>query len=144
MSKSFPEPAVTRHALVLTSGFVWLLAGVILTLRGLDWIITNSDQEILLILAATTVGILKSYFIFFKIIKKNIRRIKELAPHKDKICIFAFQANMSYLLVLVMISAGIALRLSPMPRLYLGLIYTAIGVALGLSGIKYILASRQL
>ena len=113
-------------------------------IRGLDWIIHHSESWLLLILAAGVVGIVKSYLVFFKLIKKNVQRIKELAPHKDKICIFAFQANMSYLLVMVMITAGILLRLSPIPKLYLGLIYTAIGVALGMSGIKYIFASRTL
>lgn len=144
MFKNLPEPAVSRHALVMTSGIVWLMAGLILSLRGFGWIIDNSQIWWLLAIISILIGSLKSYFVFFKVIKKNVRRIRELAPHKDKICIFAFQANMSYLLVILMMSTGHFLRLSPIPRLYLGILYLAIGVALAISGLKYINESHGL
>jgi len=54
-------------------------------------------------LSAIVIGLLKSRFVFSKIIKKNIERIKNLSPHKEKICIFAFQAMQSYFIILVMV-----------------------------------------
>ena len=44
----------------------------------------------------------------------------------------------SYLIVLVMVSMGIALRHSPIPKKYLSVLYNGIGLALFLSGIRYL------
>jgi len=44
----------------------------------------------------------------------------------------------SYMIVLVMVSMGIALRHSSIPRPYLSVLYNGIGLALFLSGIRYL------
>jgi hypothetical protein len=43
----------------------------------------------------------------------------------------------SYLIVLVMVSMGIALRHSSLPKQYLSILYNGIGLGLFLSGIRY-------
>jgi hypothetical protein len=43
----------------------------------------------------------------------------------------------SYLIVIIMISMGIALRHSSIPKRYLSILYNGIGLALFLSGIRY-------
>jgi hypothetical protein len=69
-----------------------------------------------------------------KLAKKNLER---LLPLTEKKCIFSFMTWKSYLIVPVMVSMGIFLRHSSMPREYLSLIYSGIGLGLFLSGIRY-------
>ena len=144
MNFSIPEPAAKRKTLILTADIVWILASVILSGRAIIWL-TEIDSNIYLIVGgAVLIGILKARFAFSKIIQKNVDRIIALAPQKDKICIFAFQAIQSYIMVIVMISLGHILRLTSIPRDILALIYLAIGTALFLSGVKYLGASKEL
>jgi hypothetical protein len=71
---------------------------------------------------------------FSRIALKNISRLCLLS---DKICIFAFQAWRSYLLIIFMIMLGIMLRDSPLPKHFLAIIYMTIGGALFLSSFHY-------
>ena len=125
-----PEPAVTRRTLVLTAAALWSLAGLILIVRAGFWL--NGASAGLLVLAAifAVIGLLKGKYILSRIARRNVQRIRELSPHKSKICIFAFQAMQSYLIVIAMITAGILLRLSPLSRHWLAFAYIAIGMAL--------------
>jgi hypothetical protein len=59
-------------------------------------------------------------------------------PVTSKKCIFSFMTWRSYLIVLVMVSMGIALRHSALPKDYLSILYNGIGLALFLSGIRYL------
>ena len=138
------EPAVKRKTLARTAGIVWIAAGLVLSIRSIAWFSSGEINPYILVGAALLIGILKGRFLFSKIVVKNISRIKELAPHKDKVCIFAFQAIQSYLLVTFMIALGVALRMSPIPRDILAVIYLAIGTALFISGLKYISESKDL
>jgi len=56
----------------------------------------------------------------------------------QKRCLFSFMTWRSYLIVLVMVSMGIALRHSSIPKRYLSVLYNGIGLALFLSGIRYL------
>jgi hypothetical protein len=56
---------------------------------------------------------------------------------KNKVCIFAFQAWKSYLIIVIMVGMGIALRHSPLPKPYLSVIYIGFGGAMILSGLRY-------
>ena len=82
-------------------------------------------------------GILKSHYALSRLAQKNIERIQLLSPQKEKICIFAFQAIKSYLIVLIMIGLGILLRYLNIPKSWLSLVYLTIGTALTLSSLKY-------
>ena len=44
----------------------------------------------------------------------------------------------SYILIITMILAGYLLRHSPIPKLYLAVLYTGIGTALILSSVRYL------
>jgi hypothetical protein len=75
------------------------------------------------------------HFGFLKIADKNLNR---LLPLTEKKCLFSFMTWRSYLIVLVMVSMGIALRHSSIPKPYLSILYNGIGLALFLSGIRYL------
>ena len=57
---------------------------------------------------------------------------------EGKRCVFAFMPWKSYILVIIMMATGILLRHSPIPKLYLAVLYAAIGTALILSSIRYL------
>jgi len=90
-----------------------------------------------MVLLALAIGLMKGRYVFGRLADKNILRIRELSPHKEKICLFAFQAMQSYLLIIVMMTAGILLRLSPIPREYLAVLYLAIGSGLIVASVQY-------
>jgi hypothetical protein len=137
MNFQIPEPAVKRTTLVKTAGYIWILVGLFLIIRGLTTFITLDLYTFSLAITAIVLGYLKARFIFYKIISKNITRIKELAPEKEKVCIFAFQAIQSYLIVFLMILLGWILRISPLEANLLSFIYILIGFALFISSFKY-------
>jgi hypothetical protein len=74
---------------------------------------------------------------FSKIADKNLNR---LLPMEVKKCVFSFMTWKSYLIVLFMVSLGITLRHSSLPKQYLSIVYNGIGLALFLSGTKYLKA----
>lgn len=132
-----PEPAVSRRNLTLTAAALWTLAGLILIARALFWL-NQADTGILLLAALfAALGLFKGKYILSRIAQRNVQRIRELSPHKSKICVFAFQAIQSYLIVIAMITAGILLRLSPLPRHWLAMLYIAIGAALEWASMVY-------
>jgi hypothetical protein len=128
-------PLVDKKILVLLAGLMWCGVGVMLIRFAVSWLATNSwkEQEVYYaigFLAAMPIH----HFGFLKIADKNLNRLLPLAEKK---CIFSFMTWKSYLIVLVMVSMGIALRHSSIPKRYLSILYNGIGLALFLSGIRY-------
>ena len=82
----------------------------------------------------TIVGFIIYYFGFSRIAKKNVKRIVE---KRHKFCVFAFISWKSYLTILVMVAMGIGLRMSPLPKHYLAVLYIGLGIGLGLSSFVY-------
>ena len=54
-----------------------------------------------------------------------------------KKCLFAFIPWKSYLIIAVMMTMGIVLRHSSIPKQYLAVLYIGIGLALVLSSVRY-------
>ncbi|MEW6050062.1 MAG: hypothetical protein AB1644_03250 [Candidatus Zixiibacteriota bacterium] len=131
------EPAVPRSTLTKTAAVLWGLVGIGLSARAIGWLEDTGPAAIWIVPIALAIGVLKGLLVFRKLAERNIRRIHQLSPHKEKICIFAFQAMQSYLLVILMVLLGILLRLSPIPREYLALIYLAIGSGLFIGSFRY-------
>ncbi len=141
---SIPEPAVKRTTLVFTAGLLWAIIGLFLFGRGITKLLPLDSQAYIMIGVGILLGILKSRVVFQKIIDKNIVRIKSLSPHKDKICLFAFQAMQSYFIAGFMIGLGILLRHLPIEPLYYGTILVIIGTALFSSSLRYFSAGKRM
>ena len=73
-------------------------------------------------------------FGFSRLAENNIQRIQNLPSNA---CIFAFQQWTSYPLIAVMITLGITLRNSIIPKPYLAVLYIGIGGGLLLSSSPY-------
>ncbi len=119
------KPGVKRSVLLFFAPLIWSSVGVLLMVRGLGWI--GSGTARWLVLIALFMGMLKSLFMLDKVAQKNSIRIQDMG---DKSCIGAVYTWKTWVLVLLMMGMGIALRTLTEPGKIVGTIYFAIGWAL--------------
>lgn len=129
------KPAVKRHVLLLFAGGMWLAVGAALLALSYSWLRRYPGKGVFAFAGAgIAAALVISRFGFLKIVDKNVRRI---LPMEGKCCAFSFMSWKSYLLVVFMVAMGITLRHSPIPKSYLSILYTGIGLALVLSSVRY-------
>jgi hypothetical protein len=129
------NPAVEKSILVLMAGLMWCGVGIMLVRYAVTWLSLCSAREQIIFYSAGFLAAMPiHHFGFIKIATKNITRIIAL---REKTSPFAFMTWKSYLIVLFMVSMGIALRHSSLPKRYLSILYNGIGLALFLSGLRY-------
>lgn len=130
------KPAVPKSVLLFLAGLVWFCAGTLLFVLACRWL---SEADGIMALICLGAGFLASLavhrFGFQKIAAKNIKRI---LPMPDRRCVFSFFTWKSYVLIAVMMTLGRLLRSSAIPKPCLAVLYTAIGLALILSSVKYL------
>jgi ABC-type nickel/cobalt efflux system permease component RcnA len=128
-------PAADKRILVLLAGLMWCGVGIMLVSFAVSWLLPVNGREQFFLFAAGFVAAMPiHHFGFIKIADKNLQR---LLPLTEKKCVFSFMTWKSYIIVLIMVSMGIALRHSSIPKKYLSILYNGIGLALFLSGIRY-------
>ena len=104
-------------------------------MRGYAWIAEMSAGPLALLeFCGIILGILGYKFGFSKITRRNIDRITTLPVQSS---IFSFTAARGYILIIIMISAGMLLRSSAIPKEYLSVPYTAMGGALILGSMNF-------
>jgi len=129
------NPTVDKKFLIILAGIVWSIVGVMLCRLAVHWLSETSRQNaIWLASAGVVLSLIIHHFMFLKLLYKNIDRI---LSKEDKVCVFAFQAWKSYLIILFMIFMGVTLRHSPIPKPYLSVIYIGFGGAMVLSSLVY-------
>jgi hypothetical protein len=129
-------PRADKRILVLLAGLMWCGVGVLLVSYAITWLSVCTPKEKYIYYS---IGFLAAmpihHFGFLKIADKNLKR---LLPLTEKRCVFSFMTWKSYIIVMVMVSMGIALRHSSIPKRYLSVLYNGIGLALFLSGVRYL------
>ena len=102
------KPSVNKRTLLLVAGCVWTLAGGILISRALLelWSIHHYLWAELLI--GIVLGTIFYLVLFARISKKHITRITLITI--DNPCFFSFFNVRSYIMMTIMITAGITLR----------------------------------
>jgi hypothetical protein len=129
-------PSVDKRVLVLLAGLMWCGVGIMLVRFAITWLTPVGIRKAGIFYASGFLAAMPiHHFGFLKIADKNLSRLMPLA---EKRCIFSFMTWKSYIIVLVMVSMGIALRHSALPKQYLSVVYNGIGLALFLSGIRYL------
>ncbi|MCU0361993.1 MAG: hypothetical protein MUD02_08035 [Bacteroidales bacterium] len=129
-------PAVNKSTLVFLAGAMWCGVGIMLLTLSVKWLEPLPFRpQLLLFGAGALAAIPVHHFGFSRIAGKNLER---LMPLTEKRCVFSFITWRSYMIVIVMIAGGVMLRHSPIPKPILAVAYTTIGLALFLSGLKYI------
>jgi hypothetical protein len=124
-----------KKILILLAGSMWCGVGIMLVRYAILWLssYTGSGQGFYYgggFIAAMPIH----HFGFLRLADKNINRIMTYAEKKS---IFSFITWKSYIIVVIMISMGIGLRHSDIPKQYLSILYIGIGLGLFLSGIRY-------
>lgn len=125
------NPALPRPWLMALAGFMWTGVGVMLCRYAFGWLVyppswSRAGLGLVGVLAAAPIYRLG----FGKLARNNIARIRQL---NDRACLFSFLAWKSYAIVAVMITGGVLLRHSAIPKQYLAILYAAIGGGLFLS-----------
>ncbi len=129
-------PAVDKSILVLLAGIMWCGVSVMLVRYAVTWLSPlRTGQKVLYYTIGYLIAVPIHLFGFSRIAEKNLNR---LMPVNVKRCVFAFMSWKSYIIVLIMVSMGISLRHSSLPKQYLSIVYNSIGLALFLSGLKYL------
>ena len=135
MYRSSWKPAVSKYWLFALAGLMWSGVGVMLCRLAYGWLAEFSRIRAGSFgLVGIALAMAAYRFVFAGIVQKNIDRLFE---YSEKVCIFAFQAWKSYLVIGLMIGLGITLRLSPLPKDILSIVYITIGGALLLGSFKY-------
>ena len=132
---NFLKFTVNKVWLFILAGLMWSGVGIMLCVLAYGWLAgLHSINAIWAGLIGLVASVLIYQFGFLHIAQKNIDRLHTFL---EKASPFAFMSAKSYLLVVFMMGLGIALRTSPIPKVYLAVIYTAIGAALFLSSLHY-------
>ena len=121
-------PNASRRTRLLLAALVWSGAGLGLLTAGARWVCSAGPQWVAGSLAlAAAVGWAKGRFVLAPRAEANARRI---AAGPESAAVSTVFPLASWGLVAVMMAAGALLRRSALPRLWLGVVYAAIGVAL--------------
>jgi hypothetical protein len=130
------KPAVTKEVLLFLGGALWFSVGCLLLAFAVFWLLAAGTGQ-RMVCGAT--GILIALFVYhfglLNVVDKNLAR---LPPGDEKKCLFSFMPWKSYLIIPVMITLGILLRHSAIPKPYLAILYIGMGLALLLSSLRYL------
>lgn len=137
--KSYREkfkPAVEKPVLLFMAGALWIAVGAMLLAFAYHWMRSSREGfSFVRVGAGVVLALVIHHFGFLRIVDKNLNRI---LPMKGKRCLFSFMTWKSYATVAVMTVTGIFLRHSSIPKSYLSILYTGIGLALILSSVRYL------
>ncbi|HIP40715.1 MAG TPA: hypothetical protein EYG88_15340 [Desulfocapsa sulfexigens] len=120
LSRLKPNASSSVHLFVAAS--LWTVVGIVLMSRGVSWL--STIDKLWIIIPAFLTGTLKSLYMLDKSAKKSINRI---VATRDGRCIGGVYSVKTWLLVLVMMTAGYLMRHSSLPKEFLGLFYVSIG-----------------
>ena len=130
------KPGVDKNILLLLSFFVWVAVGTMLLTYVYTWLeMPWVHHPLIFVGIGFCVALIIHHFGFLRLVDKNLGRI---IPMEGKRCVFSFMTWKSYLIVVVMVTLGTVLRHSTIPKTYLSIVYTGIGLSLILSSIRYL------
>lgn len=128
-------PTVRRHYLFALAGLFWTIAGGILCIRGSIWLLSLvSSVGIAMAAGSVLLAAVAYIFGFSKIVRKNIERIHRLP---DRASIFAFTPLRGYVMIFLMMTLGITLRNSSLPKYYLIVPYLGMGGVLLIGSVRF-------
>ncbi len=128
-------PKIRRPYLFGLAGILWTVAGGILCMRGTIWLQTlSSELAVALLVTSILIGVAAYKFGFSKIVGKNIERIMKMPERAN---VFAFTPLRGYLMIAMMMTIGITLRNSSLPKYYLIVPYYAMGGVLLAGSTKF-------
>ncbi|MDD2598221.1 MAG: hypothetical protein PHO37_03200 [Kiritimatiellae bacterium] len=130
------QSTVPKAVLLALAGGLWMcVSAMLLSLAG-GWLRECSVSERFVFCGAgVTVALLIYHLAFVRIVEKNLKRI---LVGENQRCLFSFMPWSSYLVIPVMITLGVVLRHSSLPKRYLASLYIGVGLALLWSSMRYL------
>jgi hypothetical protein len=129
-------PRLPRRYLLLIAAVVWTFAGSLLLFRGILMFLENGRYLWVRLIISAIGGMLFYKLLFSGISRKHARRIMDIP--RERPCLFSFFNIKSYILMSIMITAGIMLRKSGMmPHEYLSMVYVTMGIPLLASSFRF-------
>jgi hypothetical protein len=129
------NPAVPRYYLFGLAGVFWTFAGLVLCGRAVLWLNAFPfGTELALEVTSIGIAIIGYLFLFAKVVQKNIDRIKQLP---EQACVFGFTAWQGYIMIALMMTVGITLRNTSIPKYFLAVPYTAMGAILLIGSARF-------
>lgn len=116
------KPGAPRSTHLLVAALLWSCVGILLMLRGMQWL--YGIGQLWIVLPALILGTLKAVYMLDRSARKNISRIVEGGNNK---CLGGVYSWKTWLLVGLMMGMGCVLRNSTLPKEFLGLFYVSIG-----------------
>jgi hypothetical protein len=128
-------PTVRRHYLFAFAGMLWTIAGGILCVRGTIWLqLLSPLGEVIIGLLSLVIAVVGYLYGFSKVVQKSIDRIRQMPERAN---IFAFSAVRGYAMIALMITIGVTLRNSSIPKYYLTIPYDAMGGVLLIGSVRF-------
>ncbi|MGA9365319.1 MAG: hypothetical protein WBW16_13220 [Bacteroidota bacterium] len=129
------RPAVPRHWLFAVGGLIWTVVGLLLCTRAVVWLATFAlSTEFLIEIVGVVLASAGYVYGLSKVVQKNITRINGLP---DRACAFAFTGWRGYIMIGLMVTLGITVRNSFIPKYYLSIPYTAMGGMLLIGSLSF-------
>jgi hypothetical protein len=129
------NPAVTNRWHIALAGVTWGLVGLLLCRYSYGWLAPlQFPRAILFGFLGVLIAAIVYWYGMSKIARKNLSRLQAI---KGKTCIFGFLTWRSYVNIALMVTLGVTLRHSAVPKDYLSLVYTSMGGGLLLGSIQY-------
>lgn len=127
-----------KRNLFIIAGILWLIAGTMIMKVGVPFLINDDKNFLLGLLGAIAIFLIFYIMIFSKYVNKHKNRI--LNDKREKMKIWEFFDKSSYILMIFMMSFGMALRFSGLlPNFFFEFFYSGLGLALSLSGISFLI-----
>lgn len=127
-----------KRNLFLIAGILWLIAGTMIMKVGVPFLINDDKNFLFGLLGAIAIFLIFYIMIFSKYVNKHKNRI--LNDKREKMKIWEFFDKSSYILMIFMMSFGMALRFSGLlPNFFFEFFYSGLGLALSLSGISFLI-----
>lgn len=127
---------VSKRNLLFIASFVWFLAGGILIFRGASGILNEADPSVFKSAIAVLLGLLFYAGVFRRISMKHITRIKQM--QNDNVPFYSFFPGRSFLIMILMMSMGIALKISGVfPTSLMVYFFPVMGLPLFISAFRF-------
>ena len=130
------KPAIPKRGLLMVAGVFWTFAGCMLLSRGVFGLLPFGRNMYFDIPIGLAGGIVFFFVLFQRISKKHIKRMLGITIEKP--CFFSFFDVRAYILMTIMISAGVSLRVfNLVPQQILYTFYVCMGVPLLISAFRF-------
>lgn len=136
------KPGAPKWALIFLGASLWGFAAFRILKLGIGFIEAHALHHWLNYFIGVVGFVPFFYFVFRKVSRKYLNRIKQLQQQRP--CIFAFFNLRGYLIMSGMISMGILMgRWKVVPELYKGTFFISLGLSLLASSIFYCIEGVQ-